>query len=321
MPAVWTGALSFGLVSIPVKLSPATEPKDVRFHLVDSETGRRVRFKRVVEDAAPWATEPTGTRSQWTPPDEDDAGTASEATTEAVPALPREERPRAGGSGAEREISYDRLARGYEVEPGRMVTFERAELERARPERSRTIEIEDLVELERIDPVFFEKSYVLSPQFGAERPYVLLLRAMERTGLVGIGRFVLRTKPHLVAIRPRGDVLGLETMYFADEVRPVDEVADRVGDVPVDPRELTLAEQLIETLRVDWEPSRYADTYRQELLRMIAERAPTPTEEEEFEGPTAGGPGDVERLMDALKASVRAAKERRAAEASPRSAG
>jgi len=316
MPAVWTGALSFGLVSIPVKLSPATEPKDVRFHLVDPETGRRVRFKRVVEDVAPWEEDPIGTRSRGAPPEEGDAGTAP-SETEAEPAAPREAR----GTGAEREISYERLARGYEVEPGRMVTFEREELERARPERSRTIEIEDLVELERIDPVFFEKSYVLSPQFGAERPYVLLLRAMERTGLVGIGRFVLRTKPHLVAIRSRGDVLGLETMYFADEVRPVDEVADRVGDVPVDPRELTLAEQLIETLRVDWEPSRYADTYREELLRMIAQRAPAPTEEEEFEGPTAGGPGDVERLMDALKASVQAAKERRAAEGSRRSAG
>jgi DNA end-binding protein Ku len=317
VPAVWTGALSFGLVSIPVKLSPATEAKDVRFHLVDPETGRRVRFKRVVEEPAPWERERLEAGGEREPSSADE----TEDERGEADALPARRDERSGGSAlsGERELAYDRLARGYEVEPGRMVTFEREELERARPERSRTIEIEDLVELADIDPVFFEKSYLVAPQYGAERPYVLLLRAMERTGLVGIGRFVLRTKPHLVAIRPRGDVLGLETMYFADEVRPIDEVADRVGDVSVDPRELGLAEQLIEALRVDWEPSRYADTYRDELLRMIQERTPTAVEESEVE--TAGPPGDVERLMEALKASVAAAKERRAGNTSRRSAG
>src|SRR5207249_2933468 len=110
------------------------------------------------------------------------------------------------------------LLRGYETDEG-VVMMTRDEIESVRPQRSRVIEIEDFVDLTDVDPVYFEKSYVLVPQRDAEKPYALLLRAMERAGRAGIGRFVLRTKPHLVAIRPTGGVLGLETLFFGDEVR------------------------------------------------------------------------------------------------------
>src|SRR5215471_7276616 len=162
--AVWTGSLTFGLVTIPVRLYPATEPKDVRFHLMDAQ-GRRVHYRRFVQDAEP--------ERSWAP-------SADEAE----------------------EFVYEDLMRGVERDDGSVVLLDTDEIRSVQPERSRTIDVEDFVDLGDIDPVFFEKSYVVSPQQGAEKPYALLLRAMERAGRAGIGRFVLRTKPHLVAVRP-----------------------------------------------------------------------------------------------------------------------
>jgi DNA end-binding protein Ku len=299
--AVWTGTISFGLVSIPVRLYPATSPKDVRFHLIDPETGRRVRYKRVVETDAVDEVGPIVPRPEPQPAAErtveapDVELTASEPVAE--PAPPRREV----------EVDYNDLVRGYEVDPGRFVTFRPEELEQARPSRSRTIDIEEFVDLEGIDPVYFEKSYYLAPQQSGEKPYILLLRAMKRAGLVGIGRFVLRTKPHLVAIRPLEGALGLETLYFADEVRPSASLVSGLGSVRIGKAELQLAEQLIQALRTDWVPERYADEYREELLRMISERTPIDAEPAitEAEAPSA----NLERLMDALKASVEAAKK------------
>jgi DNA end-binding protein Ku len=187
-----------------------------------------------------------------------------------------------------------------------LVTLEPDEMQAVRPPRSRTIDIEDFVDLDGIDPVFFQKSYYLVPQANAERPYVLLLRAMARTDLVGIGRFVLRTKPHLVAIRAMDRALGLETLYFSDEVRPAAEVLPTLGSIEMSERELKLAEQLIKMLTSDWEPSRYSDDYREELLRLISERAPTATPQPI--GSTSPPRSGVLELMEALKASVEAAK-------------
>jgi DNA end-binding protein Ku len=298
--AVWTGTLSFGLVTIPVKLYPATQPKDVRFHLVDRATGQRIRYRRVVgPDNSEMPADQHVGRSR--PAVREDTGTsAGDTQAETWDAVEEEPSPIA------REVAYDDLIRGYEVEPGEFVTLEPEEIEAVRPSRSRTIDVEEFVPLDRIDPVFFEKSYYLAPQAGAERPYVLLLRAMMRADLVGIGRFVLRTKPHLVAIRPTDPVLALETLYFADEVRPSTAVAPRLEETETSERELALAEQLIATLARDWEPSRYSDEYRDELLRLISERTPTRIEQTAASAPT-GHPGVLE-LMDALKASVEAAK-------------
>jgi DNA end-binding protein Ku len=195
--------------------------------------------------------------------------------------------------------------RGYETDEG-LVVLSPDEIEAARPQRSRVIEIEDFVELEDVDPVFYEKIYILAPQRDAENAYSLLLRAMEQAGRVGVGRFVLRRKPHLVAIRPADGVLGLEAMFFGDEVRDARALAPGIVDGEVSQRELRLAHTLIETLKTEWDPARYADTYREELLRRIAEKEPVVTHRDR--PPDVAG-GRVEELMEALKASVEQAKK------------
>jgi DNA end-binding protein Ku len=292
--AVWTGTLSFGLVTLPVRLYPATQPKDVRFHLYDRE-GRRIRYQRVVEAGA----EPSSDRNELPPSD----AAADEVTTPA-----REERSGTTAS-VERPVAWDDVVRGVETEEGELVTVPREELERIRPERSRSIDIQDFVELEQIDPVYLDKSYYAIPMTPeATKPYVLFHHAMREAGRIGIGRFVLRTKPHLVAIRPMEKVLAVETMFFGDEVRDPADLAPDLDGVEVDERELDLAVTLIETLKTDWDPDAYADTYREELLRMLAERTPTKRAAEE---PSPAGGSAVEELMAALRESVAAAKRGR----------
>ena len=291
--AVWTGTLSFGLVTLPVRLYPATQPKDVRFHLYDRE-GRRIRYQRVVEAGA----EPASDRNELPPPD----ATVDEDT----PA--REERSGTRAS-VEKPVAWDEVVRGVETDEGELVTVPREELERIRPERSRSIDIQDFVELERIDPVYLDKSYYAIPMTPeATKPYVLFHHAMREAGRIGIGRFVLRTKPHLVAIRPMEKVLAVETMFFGDEVRDPADLAPDLDGVEVGERELDLAVTLIEALKTDWDPDAYADTYREELLRMLAERTPTKRAAEE---PSPAGGSAVEELMAALKESVAAAERDR----------
>jgi DNA end-binding protein Ku len=293
--AVWTGSVSFGLVTIPARLYPATEPKDVRFHLTD-DRGRRIRYRRFVADdepapaAAPADNDPSR--------DEETSAQRSDEDGTRVPPSP--------GAAEEKEIAFHDLLRGYETDDGRLVVLGRDEIEAARPEPSRTIEIEDFVDLVDIDPVYFDKSYVLAPQGGAEKPYVLLLRAMEQAGRIGIGRFVLRTKPHLVAIRPAGGVLGLETMFFGDEVRDARTLVGGLDAIAVSDRELGTARLLIDTLKVGWDPSSYADTYREELLRRIQRKGAI----EPVGGPVAGRGPRIDALMQALQESVEAAKRR-----------
>jgi DNA end-binding protein Ku len=318
MRSVWSGTLSFGLVAIPVKLYPATEPKDVRFHLVDPETGRRIRYKRVVDLGDDREREDVDLRDGR---EREDAARGDSRARDVPPSAAGDQQ-----HDVEVEVPYEGLARGYEVAPGEQVTLTQDEIRSVRPERSRTIEIEDFVDLASIDPVYFEKSYLLTPRSDglAERPYALLLHALERSSRVGIGRFVLRTKPHLVAIRSNGGVLRLETLFFGDEVREPSKVAP-TESIAVGDRELEMAQTLIDMLAAEWDPARYADTYREELLRLIAERAPAPAPIPERSRSDASR-SDVERLMDALKESVEQAKRkaagpRRSREAKGKAAG
>ena len=304
--SVWRGTLSFGLVAIPVSLFPATEPKDVRFHLFDRE-GRRVRYRRVV-DAEPSLGE-AGPADEAADEAEGDSDVdtapvdVSEEMDEASPRDTADDRPR------EVEVAYEDLVRGYEVEPESHVFLDPGEMERARPAPSSAIDLEVFVRLEEIDPVSFEKSYLVIPAPGAERPYALLLRTLTEAGRVGIGRFVLRTKPHLVALRPREGALALETLFFGDEVREIPPSLRDLARTPVSERELEVSVQLVEALAADWEPSMFADEYREELLRMIAER--TPERIEEPAEPGEGGESRVGELLDALRRSVEEAKARR----------
>ena len=292
--AVWTGTLSFGLVTLPVRLYPATQPKDVRFHLYDRE-GRRIRYQRVVEAEA----DPPYERNELHP---------SDAAVDEDTAPEREERAAIKGA-VETPVAWDDVVRGVETDAGEVVTVPREELERIRPERSRSIDIQDFVELEQIDPVYLDKSYYAIPTTPeATKPYVLLHHAMREAGRIGIGRFVLRTKPHLVAVRPMEKVLAVETMFFGDEVRDPSDLVPDLDGVEVDERELDLAVALVETLKTDWDPDAYADTYREELLRMLAERTPT---KRAAEGPAPVGGSAVEELMAALRESVAAAERDR----------
>jgi DNA end-binding protein Ku len=244
--------------------------------------------------------EAEGPEEDWTPSDgpEADAGSPSSGTPSS--GTPRQPDP------VEEEIAYQDLMRGVERDDGSVVLLGGDEIPSVQPERSRTIDIEDLVELNDIDPVYFEKSYIVAPQRGAEKPYTLLLSAMERSGRAGIGRFVLRTKPHLVAIRSANGTLALETLFFGDEVREAKRLVRDIGAAEVSERDLELAEKLIATLNTTWNPEAYADTYREELLERIAQKEPAQIPEERAAPPSGS---QVEALMDALKASVEQAKK------------
>ena len=297
--AVWTGSISFGLVSIPVKLYPATEPKDVRFHLYDRQSGRRVRYERVVRaDEAPlFVPEPPEEEPS---PRETRAASPDSASDWIEPSAQAFET---------RPIERGDVVRGMELPTGDLVTVSDEELLSIAPERSRTIDVEEFVDLAAIDPVFFEKTYHVAPvrASGAEKPYLLLLRAMQASDMVGIGRFVLRTRPHLVAIRPLGNALALETLYFADEVRSVSDVIFGLASVTVTEREVKTAQQLIAALATEWVPEKHGDAYREELLELLRSKRPaTPAEPSE-----APAPEPIADLMAVLRASVEAAKTKR----------
>jgi len=214
-----------------------------------------------------------------------------------------------------KEVPYERIVKGYEVAKGSYVTITPDELQSVAPDATRTVDIEDFVDLADIDPIFYESTYYLAPDGdAAAKAYGLLLKAMEATEKVAIGRFVMRTKEYLCAIRPYDGVLALETMLFEDEVvdrRDISGVPERRSKVPE--RELKIATSLIESLSTDWKPSRYKDTYREQVLDLIDAKAKgkeivVPDEPETK--------AEVVDLLAALEASVEAAKKSKASKAS-----
>lgn len=213
---------------------------------------------------------------------------------------------------SEREVDYDDIVKGYELDDGRVVTITTDELKAAEPEKSSTIDIEDFVALDEIDPIYWNNTYYLAPdakQKAAKKPYALLARAMRESGKVALGRFVLRNKEYLVTIRPVGDgMLALETMYFADEVRGAEDVAEIPKETDVSEREVAMARQLVEALTSEFEPERYHDTYRERVLELIERKA----EGEPIEMPPPPERPQVIDLMDALQASMQRAGRRRA---------
>jgi DNA end-binding protein Ku len=255
--AIWSGAISFGLVNIPVKLFSAVNKKTVRFHQIDAESGGRVRQKRVGPDGE--------------------------------------------------EVPYEQIVKGYEIGPDRYVMISSEEMDSLAPEKTRTIDIEDFVDLEEIDPIFYDHPYYLAPDTGASKAYRLLVDAMEDAGKVAIARVVIRSKENLVAIRPRDGVLAMETMLFADEVVPTDtlEELEADGNVKTSDRELTMARQLIDSLSSDFEPEKYRDEYRERVLDLIERKAQGETIV--IEEPVSE-PEKVPDLMAALEASIAAAK-------------
>lgn len=173
------------------------------------------------------------------------------------------------------EVPYEQIVKGYEIAPDQYVVMTREELEELDPKKTRAIEIQDFVDLDAIDPIYFDHPYYLGPDKGSERAYALLARAMNERGRVAIARFVLRNRENLAAIRSTGEVLLMATMRFADEVVSPDDLDGVVPEEVEEPqkRELEMAGALIDQLSSEFEPDRYRDEYREELLGMIERKA------------------------------------------------
>jgi DNA end-binding protein Ku len=257
--AIWSGTISFGLVSIPIKLFTAVSRKSVHFNQIDTRTNSRIKQKRVSD---------------------------------------------ADGS----EVPPEALAKGYQLASGEYVIVEDEELAALDPKASRTVEIEEFVDLAEIDPVFYDSAYFVAPDQATLKPYALLQRAMEESGKVGIARFVMRTKQYLAAIRPVDGRLMLTTMVYADELSdPMDiPELESIADIEVSDREVAMAQQLIESLGAEFEPEKFRDTYRDEVLALIERKAAgediavQPARDEASE--------PVPDLMAALKASLDAVR-------------
>jgi len=208
-----------------------------------------------------------------------------------------------------KEVPYDKIVKGYELSKGHYVMVDPEELEAFEPTATKTIDIEDFVALEEIDPIYFERTYYLAPDDGegARRAYVLLREAMEKQDKAGVGRVVMRTKQYLAAIRPKDGALALSTMLFHDEVVPVSEIPgipDKRTKAP--PQQVKMASQIIESLTRKWDPKRYSDTYRERVLEYIERKAEG--EELVVEERTEDEPKVVD-LMAALEASLDAANK------------
>jgi DNA end-binding protein Ku len=184
-------------------------------------------------------------------------------------------RHRRVAEGTDEEVPYDEIIKAFEISKDRYVPLSKDEMASLDPKKTRAIEVQDFVDLDEIDPIYFDSPYYLGPAEGAERAYSLLAQAMEASGKVAIARFVFRNKEHLAAIRPGDGVLTLTTMRFADEVVPPSELDDVLpSEKPKVPkREVQMAEQLIDSLTSSFDPSAYRDEYREELLAMIERKA------------------------------------------------
>lgn len=259
--AIWSGAISFGLVSVPVKLYSAVSRKTVRFNQLDSETNTRVKQKRVNAEGE--------------------------------------------------EVSYDQIVKGYEIAKDSYVIVTDDELASLSPKATRMIDISDFVDESEIDPIFYDSAYYLAPEELARKSYALLAEAMEDAGRVAIASFVMRTKQYLVAIRPSNGALMMSTMVYADEVVAKDDIPglEDLDEFEATEAELAMASQLIDSLTADFEPERYEDSYRQEVLDLLEAKASG--EVTAIEAPAAAEDEGVVDLLAALEASVSAAKEAR----------
>lgn len=207
------------------------------------------------------------------------------------------------------EVAYDEIVKGYEIAPEQYLVITKEELEELDPKKTRAIEIQDFVDLEEIDPIYFDHPYYLGPDKGAEKAYALLVKAMADEGKVAIARFVLRNKENLAAIRASGGVLLMATMRFSDEVVPPDEIAEQVAEGAEKPRkqEVEMARQLISSLSSKFDPTAYKDEYREELLALIERKAKGETvAAPESEAPKPTRAPDLMAALEESLAAVRA---------------
>jgi DNA end-binding protein Ku len=220
--------------------------------------------------------------------------------------------------GTDEEVPYEEIVKAFEVTPGQYVPISKDEMSALAPEKTRAIDVQDFVDLDEIDPIYFDSPYYLGPAEGAEKAYSLLAKAMEASGKVAIARFVFRNKEHLAAIRTSGGVLTLTTMRFADEVVPASELEEVLPDKApkVAKREQEMAERLIESLSTEFDPAGYRDEYREQLLGLIERKA----EGKEIVAPEGEAPQATKApdLMAALEESIAAVKGKK--DAKPKAA-
>ena len=254
--AMWKGAISFGLVTIPVAVYPATEEKSLKFNQLHDEDMGRIRYKRVCSVDG-------------------------------------------------EEVDFEHIVKGYEIEKDRYVVLEDEDFDAVPVESSRAIDIQQFVDLDEIDPILFKKSYYLIPDETGAKAYALLRQALTDENKVGIAKVSFRDKEHLSALRFKDDVFVLETMYWPDEVR-----AAEFDTVPADEKvrdnEVEMARSLIDSLTEPWNPDTFTDEYREALLEIVEKKAAG----EPIEAPAEEAPARVVDLMEALKASVAAAKDK-----------
>lgn len=258
MHTVWKGAISFGLVNIPIRMFAATEDKDIKFRYIHKTCNTPLNYKKVC---------PT----------------------------------------CNKEVMEDEIVRGYEYEPGRFVVLNEKDLEAVRGQPgTRSIEILDFVNLSEIDPVFFDKTYYLSPQDTGGKAYNLLRQAMNDTGRIAIARVTIRSKQTLAALRVYHNALVMETLFYAEEVRPAAQIPGLLEKADTDSKELDIAVKLIDSLTAKFEPEKYTNEYKNALTELIHKKI----EGKEVQVAPEAPKQNVIDLMEALKASLRETKKK-----------
>jgi len=257
MRPMWKGAVSFGLVNIPVKMYSAVEDKSIKFKYLHKQCQTPLKYQRTCPSC-------------------------------------------------QQEVEWEEIVRGYEFQKDRYVIMEDEDFERIPVQQTRAIDILDFCELREIDPIYYDKTYYLGPEETGKKAYNLLVTALRDTGKVAVAKVVIRSKQALAALRTFNDVLIMETMNFPDEVRSAQDVPGVNSELEVSDRELAMAAQLVESMAAPFEPEKYTDEYRQQLMELIEAKVqgmPAPQQRE------AAAPEGVIDLMEALRASLAAVEK------------
>jgi DNA end-binding protein Ku len=258
---LWKGAVSFGLVNIPVKMYVATEKKDIKFNYLHKECMSPVKYRKYCPNC-------------------------------------------------DRELNGEEIVRGYEYQKDQYVIINEEDMERIPLNNTKTIDILDFVDLNQLDPIYFDKSYYLKASAGGEKAYTLLTQAMEQTGKVAIAKVLIRSKQSLAALRIKDRVLVMETIFYPDEIRSPASLNTGIEAVQLNDNEMKMAVNLIQNLSSDFDPAKYQDEYREALWEMIQSKV---SGQEVVVSPASPNTANVVDLMEALKASVELAESKRKA--------
>lgn len=254
--AIWKGAISFGLVNIPVGLYSATRPgTDIKLRMLRESDLSPIKYKRVAESD-------------------------------------------------EKEVPWENIVKAFEYAKGEFVVLTSEDFDKVSVDSNQTVDIREFVELSDIDPMFFDQPYFLAPEKGGDKAYSLLREALEKSGKVGIAKVVIKTREHLAAVKPLGKALVLELMHFADELADPNEL--NLPSHEAGKKELTMAEQLIESMSGEWKPDEWKDEYREALMKLIEEKVAAPGKETRAPHVAKRKPTNVVDLVSVLQESLNA---------------